>query len=178
MVEYNGKVYAIPEGAIVLQNCWCGYSYLCFQGPNVHEPSVERAMSRDKAKYPDPNRFDPSRHLTPKGALAESSVTELAFGVGIRQCPGNEFALRSLYVFVATMLWGFDITAPRDPNTGKPMVPDDMAFGEDPILPEPPPFAAIFTPRDQQRAEAILKHHSELQESVGRKLKQWTATKA
>lgn len=88
---YEG--YHIPKGCIVIFNVW--------------------AMSRD---CPDPERFDPNRHLTPDGQLAPqaSQLNALFFGFGRRICPGRFFADNALWAAVATMLSALNFEKVKD----------------------------------------------------------------
>lgn len=58
---------------------------------------------RDPALWPDPERFDPGRFLTPGGRPAHPA-SYLPFGVGPRACLGLQFALRETTVLLERLL--------------------------------------------------------------------------
>lgn len=168
VVHHDGKSYRIPKGAVVCSNIWCAHRSV---GSRIALTIENRSMLHDPSKFPNPDTFDPSRHLDPDGQLSSSRTHEWAFGTGWRVCPGSEHATRSLFIFVCTLLWGFDVKPPLDPRTGQEVVPDEEAFDTS-ITPAPLPFEAMITVRDEQRAELILRHHAELDKDVGRLLRE------
>ncbi|KAI6042971.1 cytochrome P450 [Pisolithus marmoratus] len=78
---YEG--YYIPEGALLFFN---------------------RAMKDDG--YNNPERFDPTRHLTSDGRLSPQAKqnNSIFFGFGKRLCPGRFFADHALWAATAVML--------------------------------------------------------------------------
>ncbi|KAG1726695.1 cytochrome P450 [Suillus paluster] len=88
---YNG--YYIPKGAIVMANLW--------------------AISKDEAKYPNPNEFKPERFFMPNGQLNDDTV-DFAFGFGRRICVGRHFADASLWIAIASLLSTFRFMRPLD----------------------------------------------------------------
>ena len=42
---------------------------------------TDRAMAHDEVRFPDPSTFNPERHLTPEGKVAEGTATP-TFGLG------------------------------------------------------------------------------------------------
>lgn len=48
-----------------------------------------RAMSRDEARYPNPEEFIPERFLDSEGVLTDDDPTHFIFGFGRRICPGK-----------------------------------------------------------------------------------------
>ncbi|KAF7326900.1 Cytochrome P450 [Mycena venus] len=104
---YEG--YFIPKGSICIANVW--------------------AIHRDRAVYgDDAERFDPMRHLDSTGrpvppvqrTKGENHVT---FGFGTRVCPGRHVANNTLFINIASVLWGLEIRPATDKN-GSPMIPD------------------------------------------------------
>ena len=69
-----------------------------------------RAILHDEKRYTDPYKFDPSRFLTPDGAVDPSTPdpTE-AWGYGRRICPGRYFAEDVLWLTIANILAAFKI---------------------------------------------------------------------
>ena len=46
-------------------------------------------MLYDKARYPNPEVFNPERFLDTQGLLTEDDPAEVVFGFGRRSCPGE-----------------------------------------------------------------------------------------
>lgn len=97
---YRG--YRVPKGTIVF--------------PNL------TSLSRDPDRYTDPDAFMPERFLD-DDLNASASATHPDFrrrdhfhyGFGRRLCQGIFVAEASLYIVIARVLWGFDITP--EPNS-------------------------------------------------------------
>ncbi|KAG8894791.1 hypothetical protein FRC00_008434, partial [Tulasnella sp. 408] len=102
---YNG--YFIPAGTIVLVNI--------------------RGISQDPNLFPDPSKFDPTRHLPDSPHPAPIDPRDLIFGYGRRACPGNHFATQEIWIAVATILWGFSIE--KKPGAPEPKPEFDMGIG-------------------------------------------------
>lgn len=77
------------------------------------------------------------------------------FGAGRRVCAGYNVAENSLFILAARLLWAFDVKAPIDKTTGKPLKYDIWNFRPTQMY-GPNPFAADFTVRDERRSEAIV----------------------
>lgn len=93
--------YDIPAGAGVLLAVW-----------TVHN---------DPVVFPDPRRFEPSRHnvdLTVGESVQSSDLSGRiwTFGSGRRICPGLHLAENTLCLAIARMLWAFDIIKEKDEN--------------------------------------------------------------
>ncbi|KAI6155077.1 cytochrome P450 [Pisolithus tinctorius] len=118
---YEG--YYIPKGCIVIFNAW--------------------AMSRD---CPDPERFDPSRHLTPGGQLTPQAKqnNSLFFGFGRRICPGRFFADNALWAAAATMLSAFRFEKAKDESGKTIQVEPSFTDGQ---ISHPLPFECSITSR-------------------------------
>lgn len=90
-----------------------------------------RSINNDEAVYPNPSKFDPSRHLTSDGQLAGSKklTDSHIFGHGrrgvftwmkecfihtnnselYRKCPGRYFADETIWLTIVYLLSTFDI---------------------------------------------------------------------
>ncbi|KAF9461984.1 cytochrome P450 [Collybia nuda] len=88
---YDG--YFIPKGTIVIPNIWA----------ITHDPEI----------YPDPEVFDPNRHL---GEQPQIDPLKFVFGFGRRGCPGSHFAEVSLFLNISSILATFDIKKALDPE--------------------------------------------------------------
>ncbi|KAF9562477.1 cytochrome P450 [Agrocybe pediades] len=95
---YQG--YFIPKGATITANIW--------------------AITHDEEIYPDPFKFDPSRHL---GTKAQPDPFKFVFGFGRRICPGAHLAEMSLFLSISNILAVFDISKPLDKD-GKEYEPE------------------------------------------------------
>ena len=80
-----------------------------------------RAIHREKELYPDPETFNPDRWLNSKYPTFREPLTVYpkiqgysAFGFGRRQCPGTVVAENSLFLEVACIAWGCDISLKKD----------------------------------------------------------------
>jgi cytochrome P450 len=88
--------YYIPAGTTVLGNSW--------------------AINLNEEYYPDPHRFDPTRFLDSEKPYSltrkphPSKSGHSSFGWGRRICPGAGLAENSLFIALAKVLWGFEIT--------------------------------------------------------------------
>lgn len=83
-------------------------------------------MLHDPQVYPDPFKFDPSRHVqTDPGEVdwaRQYDPRNICFGFGRRVCPGMHLAEASLFMIVATSLAVFDISPAVD-EKGNPIIP-------------------------------------------------------
>lgn len=109
-------------------------------------------MLQDPAVFPEPTEFRPERYLNQDGTLRELERHEdpsiIGFGFGRRYvleptykfqlrlqlsgpshriCPGMFFAMNSIFIGIATMLYVFDISKARDEN-GNDILPDFRGF--------------------------------------------------
>lgn len=115
-LQYDG--YTIPAGTTLIGNHW-----------GVH---------RDADYYPEPEDFDLDRWVQPDGQLTD--LKHFQYGFGMRVCPGQHVANRSVYINTAMLLWAFDIRQKSD----EPI--DTLAFTNT-ANSHPLPFKATFTPR-------------------------------
>ncbi|KAL0070250.1 hypothetical protein AAF712_002742 [Marasmius tenuissimus] len=94
---YEG--YRIPQGATVIANIW--------------------AITHDPDLYPNPDEFDPDRHL---GEQPQMDPFKFVFGFGRRVCPGSHLAERSLFLNIANILAVFSLEkeVDKDGNVVEP----------------------------------------------------------
>ncbi|CAK5266685.1 unnamed protein product [Mycena citricolor] len=125
--EYRG--YHIPAGSKVIANVW--------------------GLLQNEDLFPDPHDFRPERFLV-NGVLREDIVVDPAaiiFGFGRRLCPGQAFALDSLWITIATLLAAMHIEKPRD-ESGNIVEPSHEYFYG--VVTIPLPFKSSITPRFSQ----------------------------
>ncbi|KAI0041289.1 cytochrome P450 [Auriscalpium vulgare] len=92
--EYRG--YWIPKGSLIIGNMWA----------ILHDPAI----------YANPHEFTPERHLDDGKNVPEMDPLRVPFGFGRRVCPGNGFAMDSLWLLVAQVLAVYTF----DPVPGAP----------------------------------------------------------
>ncbi|CAL1707417.1 unnamed protein product [Somion occarium] len=133
--------FFIPKGSMIFMNIW--------------------GIGRDPDLFEEPERFWPERFLNSEhGTKPEVDTTgcrseiPMSFGGGRRICPGFNLAYNSIAMNVMNILWAFDINLPKDPATGKPIVPDEDDT-TDGILLTPKPFKYDITPRSEARGDII-----------------------
>lgn len=122
--------YSIPKGTILLPAIW----WL------LHDPQV----------YAEPDRFDPSRFLSPRN---EPDPKLAAFGFGRRICPGRWMADASVFLGVAQILATFHIDKALD-DDGRPMEPKVEGYSEGGID-RPVDFPYRITPRGPKHVDLI-----------------------
>lgn len=122
---YNG--YFIPAGATIIENVW--------------------AIFYDESIYPAPHTYDPERYLK-DGELDPfvNNPEERIFGSGRRICPGEHFAMRTLFLNIACILALFNVEAPIGADL-------EAKFFGGGVIVNPLPFKCTITPR----SEASLK---------------------
>ncbi|KAI1772057.1 cytochrome P450 [Hypoxylon cercidicola] len=136
--EYLG--YKIPKGASVVYNVW--------------------AIHNDRARHPNPRRFDPSRWAgddqNSAHAATNADVTKrdhFVFGAGRRLCQGMHIADRTMFLAISRLLWAFDFRRHIDEETGEEVVPD-MDDLEDGLFVLPRAFKAHIMPREGKAQRA------------------------
>jgi len=118
--------YFIPRGSIVIGNAW--------------------AILHDSKSYPYPEEFKPERHIGPDGKVIEDPVLEYLFGFGNRKCPGRHLADETLWLFLVSVLFMFNITHAKDENGN--VIPVDGKFDTVSLICHPLPFACTVQPRN------------------------------
>ncbi|KAI0371374.1 cytochrome P450 [Pilatotrama ljubarskyi] len=130
---YRGWV--IPKGTVVWANIW--------------------SMLQDPAVFPEPSEFRPERYLNADGSLRELERHEdpsiIGFGFGRRICPGMFFAMNSIFIGIATMLYVFDISKSRHENDEE-IVPKVDFRG---FISHPVPFKCDIRPRSEEAAALV-----------------------
>ena len=92
-------------------NTWCAHPIsLLFP---ISEPGLTRAMTRNEAKYANPERFQPERFLRESGELVDDTMG-YTFGAGRRICVGRHIADASLWSAIVSILAVFRITPCKD----------------------------------------------------------------
>ncbi|KIJ62824.1 hypothetical protein HYDPIDRAFT_113934 [Hydnomerulius pinastri MD-312] len=118
---YEG--YFIPQGATIIMNTW--------------------AMTRNEAKYPNPEEFRPERFLNADGEINDDTVS-FAFGAGRRICVGRYIADASLWSAIASILAIFKITKCKDNQGNEIDVNPKWTAG---VTSHPHDFPCNFVPR-------------------------------
>ena len=123
---------------------------------------VAGKLSRDPAKYPEPDLFNPDRFLNPRYPTFKEPLKQFPnlegdtqFGFGRRSCPGTNLVQAQCFSLFAAVAWAFDIKRRKN------------KFGlEDPIpasnynslmITKPNAFQMDLVPRSDNRRTQILK---------------------
>lgn len=117
--------YFIPQGATIIMNVW--------------------AMTRNEAKYMDPEEFYPERFFNAAGELNNDSVN-YAFGAGRRICAGRYIADASVWSAMISILATFDIVKCKDKQGDDIPVDAKWTAG---VTSHPYGFKCEFVPRVQ-----------------------------
>ncbi|KAI0062807.1 cytochrome P450 [Artomyces pyxidatus] len=122
---YRGLL--IKEGTTVYANIW--------------------AILHDEQTYPSPFSFYPGRFLNVDGSLkALDKMVDpswIAFGFGRRICPGMFLAENSVFLYIASILYIFDVAKARDAY-GQNIEPEVDYTG---FISHPKPFQCRIVPR-------------------------------
>ncbi|KAI3319057.1 O-methylsterigmatocystin oxidoreductase [Xylariaceae sp. AK1471] len=152
-LEYKG--FYIPKGVVVAMN--------------------QYAMYYDPVRYPDPEQFRPERFLRQAGPSHDSGAPRWSydaeagdlpdrwvFGAGRRLCPGMHFAVNSLYIGLAKILWAFEIKRLLDENGCEIQldVSDEGGY-MDGRFTVPKPYRLRFVPRSKEIEEIIRREWAE-----------------
>jgi hypothetical protein len=92
------------------------------------------------------------------------------YGSGRRLCPGIHLAERNLFLGMAKLLWGFDITPGKDENgrvkSSESVVVDPVAAYNEGFLVCAHPFSCEFTVRSENRRETILNEYETAERDI------------
>ncbi|KAK0232582.1 cytochrome P450 [Armillaria fumosa] len=129
---YRG--YRLPAGSVVVPNTWYFMNHL-------------------QVAYPDPFSFKPDRFMKDgRLYLTVEDPAIAAFGFGRRICPGRHLAYSSVWITVASILAGFEITKAVDED-GMVIEPNDKVRPGLVCMPEA--FKCSIKPRSKE-TEAII----------------------
>ncbi|KAG1747256.1 cytochrome P450 [Suillus paluster] len=120
---YNG--YFIPQGATIITNTW--------------------AITRNEAKYPNPEEFKPERFFGADGELNDDTMS-YAFGAGRRICVGRYIADASVWSAMVSVLALFDIKKCKDEQGNDINVNPKFTAG---VTSHPLPFPCHIVPRSK-----------------------------
>ncbi|KAI6099754.1 cytochrome P450 [Pisolithus sp. B1] len=121
----------IPKGATVVTNVW--------------------AMTRNEKRYPNPAVFNPERHLTASGTLAEDTPSPY-FGLGRRICPGRHIADQSIWAGIVSILATLRIQKARNEAGHEVDFTPEFTTG---LAPHPKAFPCSIEPRSSKAAQLI-----------------------
>ncbi len=119
----------VPFGVVhhASRDAYLGGKYFIPKGTDIF-PNLGSAM-HDPRHFPEPDRFDPTRHLTKDGKF-EPNPLIIPFGVGKRRCLGENLARMSLYLFFTGLLSNFTLMKQNEgdhlstkPQFGSTMTP-------------------------------------------------------
>ncbi|KAJ6544007.1 cytochrome P450 [Mycena capillaripes] len=116
----------IPKGSAVVTNIW--------------------GMTRDASLFEDPDSFKPERFLK-DGQLSDESCSFI-FGFGRRVCPGQEYALATIWLFVVSVLSVFTVSKAKN-ELGKDIEVEER-YTETGLIAQPLPFPYSISPRNSQ----------------------------
>ncbi|KAI0259000.1 cytochrome P450 [Gloeopeniophorella convolvens] len=115
------------------------------------------SILHDEKTYPSPFVFQPERFLNVDGSTKILAKTEdpgfIAFGFGRRICPGIHLAENSVFLYVASILYLFNISKARDAD-GREIVPE---VDYDGFISHPGPFECRLTTRSGEVEELITR---------------------
>ncbi|KAI6025691.1 cytochrome P450 [Pisolithus orientalis] len=113
--------------------------------------SYPSAMTRDEKRYPNPAVFNPERHLTAGGTLAEGTSSQY-FGLGRRICPGRHIADQSIWAGVISILATLRVGKARDEAGHEIDFTPEFTKG---LAPHPKPFHCSIEPRSSKTAQLV-----------------------
>ncbi|KZT09665.1 cytochrome P450 [Laetiporus sulphureus 93-53] len=147
---YNG--YFIPKGSTVVGNVW--------------------AIHMNPERFPNPKAFMPERFYEPGkpsrwGSGPDSQDRDhYAFGWGRRFCQGSHISEASLFIVLSRLIWGVEFSAPIDPQTGKPKLPDiddEVKTWSEGFISVPRIYPVAFKARSDKHASIIHRAFDDVQ---------------
>ncbi|THU85007.1 cytochrome P450 [Dendrothele bispora CBS 962.96] len=124
--------YFIPKNSIIVANLW--------------------NMLNDPEVYPDPFKFDPSRHISTDSKPAQRDPRHACFGFARRICVGMQLAEASLWICIANVLAVFDVLPVMDEN-GRLVIPEHELTGG--TISHPKTFQCDIKPRSEKAVSLI-----------------------
>ncbi|KAH6662075.1 cytochrome P450 21 [Halenospora varia] len=144
--------YRIPKGTMVMINVW--------------------AIHHDPEEYDRPNEFDPERFIrNPLGMKCDQELKKgeidssfswrkplYSFGAGRRSCPGEQFAMSSILVTFALLLWAYDIVP-----EGEMDISVETGMHEGAAV-SPNPFRVRFVVRNEEVRRELMEQYQKADE--------------
>jgi len=129
--------------ATTQEDVWNGYVFPkdCWVQANLW------AIHRHPREFPDPDKFDPARHLASNRPAYPNTDGYNTFGYGRRICAGKSLAEQGIFITCARLLWSFNITKDVDAK-GEPIPVDIFAYSNGLNI-RPEPFPARFIVRSE-----------------------------
>lgn len=123
---------------------------------------LEWSFTRNPAKYPQPETYNPERWLDPSYPSYQEPLTKYPaitgysqFGHGIRICQGQGLVEADLFVGIGALAWAFDIKKAVSKETGLEIEIPDCDFTEL-LIAFPEPFEFDIKPRSPERRAKIM----------------------
>jgi cytochrome P450 len=130
---------------------------------------MEWSMSRDPEVYPDPEKFNPDRWLSPTYPTYKEPLTQFPtlhghhqFGFGRRVCQGVNIVQTQSFCLLGAVAWGFDIKRAKDEQGLE--IPIPAADYHPLLITKPNPFQIELAPRSETRRQQILTAFAQAEE--------------
>ncbi|CAL4080817.1 unnamed protein product, partial [Meganyctiphanes norvegica] len=98
-------------------------------------------IHNDKKYWEKPEMFYPEHFLDENGKVLTKKDGFLPFSIGRRQCLGESLARMELFLYCATILQNYNITAPPGEELSEKPDPSKM------LIRSPNPFKIVLTKR-------------------------------
>ncbi|KAF0312582.1 Cytochrome P450 4c3 [Amphibalanus amphitrite] len=121
-----------------LRNNFTVDGYVVPAGTNVM--MLPYVVHRDPRHWPEPEKFDPDRHL-PENAAARHPYALVPFSAGPRNCVGQRFAMLEMKSMLAAMLRRFSLSTEQQFS--------EKMFYVSLTLQSSPPMKVSFVPREK-----------------------------
>ncbi|KAL2161788.1 hypothetical protein VTH06DRAFT_7572 [Thermothelomyces fergusii] len=146
--------------------------YFIPAGATIH--ALEWGITRDEAKYPDAETFNPARWLDPAFPTFREPLTQYPnlsgfsqFGFGRRTCQGIPIVEQDLFLAMGGLAWGFTIRRRRDPQRPGRDLPVHWNDYTPLLIAKPAAFPFAAAPRSPERA-ARMRHMYRAAAAAGR----------